>query len=1432
MDFIIKGMKKDSSVSTFDPNYAFDIKNMRMFPTEESTLFSLENEKGNIEMPITWVNVNHGLEGIPIGQVLLGDTLILFIKGTHANTDQIVKLWIESDVLKGDCLYYGELNFDTSFPIEGIGYYENEDIQKVYWVDGKNQPRVINISTPGITTQSQTNTSFDFVMKLPFIESISITKVEDVLGEFGQGVIQYCCTYYNKYLQESNVFYTSPLYYLAHNDRGASPEENVATAFKFTLSNLATEFNYVRIYSIHRTTLDATPTVKIVSDISTTGNNPTIFYDNGTTGSIVDPTKILYVGGEPVSFNTLNQKDNTLFLGGIQLLRPKIDPYVRAYFANQSISFNGDKHLPRSSKTGIYPYNIQLKGSSKDIKTFKYLDWYRFGVQFQHITGKWSEPIWINDVQNNVKISGSYITNDDLILSTASYTFLNNTVIYKLANQGYVKARPVIVYPDINDRECIAQGILCPTVYNVEDRLSNSPFAQSSWSVRPNSPFDLAHSINVWADRNDLHTPSLNSRSGITANTNTTLPTVNLGGWNEFRHNSPIPDNNNRNAEIQCITNPPTNPYLSSLSGNIEIENINTWASNNRENYYVDQSIVTLHSPEFEFEDSFANLDSKSLKLRIIGIVPLTGSVSDVDIQTSTPQKFYNGSSILPPGLYKENIGDSNISKHGWKNMISAPCWLSEGSHLYSNNDDRWNTGFVVYPWHRNGSLTNEYTLDGDKRHSTLQYKKMSNLRYSYNTYYFDLNKIWKAYIAGDPSKTGISGVKLFNSNELTSVKIPSPLPSIIDDITYYGNVDKILIPSKSSSDKEKGYKIRVSTRLAPTDGFHAIFKHDYQQACDVLDIHGDIETNRGNDPVSIKYKSTPHAVLALNYDTSGLPIQRILPTIYEGETGSTWIANSQSVDLATELKRMYWDKKNTIYGIAQDAINIDFTGINNSSVGYGPEYGFLWLGELYNDNIVNRFGGQTEEAFENNKWVACGESVDLLPDTNITLKWEEGDTYYQRYDHLKTYPYTLQDVNSMTEIVSFMCETRVNLDGRYDKNRGQSNNLTMLPSNFNLFNKVYSQSNNFFNYRYLKSDSLYLNNFNNSITWTTSKNAGELVDSWTNITLASTLDLDGDKGKVNAIKRFNNELITFQDKGISNILFNSRTQLNTVDGVPIELANSGKVDGKRYISDKFGCTNKWSICESPEGLYFIDDVTKSIFLFNGKIEDIADKLGFHSWINSKSQNTKVWNPVDFDSFVTYYDKVTGDVYFISKEECLSFSEPLGQFSSFYSYENTPYFSILGDVGITIQKDLSSTSDTYKIWKHRGGDYNKFFNVYQPYSITYIANPQPTSDKIFNNLEFKSDEYNTLNVLQNDKTFDTLKVWNEYQNTGDVSLVNVLDKPSNLKKKFRVWRVNIPRDSSNHRDRIRNPWAYIKLSKNEENIDKLLLHNLSVLYFE
>jgi hypothetical protein len=66
--------------------------------------------------------------------------------------DRIYRLTLSSDefneyVTEIVPLYYGfTLNFSIDNLIDAIPYYETELIQKVYWIDGINQPRVINIA--------------------------------------------------------------------------------------------------------------------------------------------------------------------------------------------------------------------------------------------------------------------------------------------------------------------------------------------------------------------------------------------------------------------------------------------------------------------------------------------------------------------------------------------------------------------------------------------------------------------------------------------------------------------------------------------------------------------------------------------------------------------------------------------------------------------------------------------------------------------------------------------------------------------------------------------------------------------------------------------------------------------------------------------------------------------------------------------------------------------------------------------------------------------------------------------------------------------------------------------------------------------------------------------------------------------------------------
>ena len=1504
--FNIKGMTRDMAVSKFSSEYAFENKNLRIIATDENTSFGLVNERGTAPMSLYGLSSNY-ITGTPIGQEVINNQLILFTTNSNG-TDKIYKFNLSFNegqpegYLYSTELYTGDLNFDSEHPIECISIYEDEQLQNVYWTDGKNQPRVINIAAD-TTTKSHWNADyFNFARNIGIKGKLSVQRDDSAAGSFAAGVIQYCFTYYDMYGPESPIVYTSPLSYISHQNRGGKPDDIISCAFKVTLSSgdYNNNFDYIRLYSIQRTSLNATPIVRKVADIGIRGRASGISYiDTGEGGEAVDPTTLLYVGSEKIVAETIAQKDNTLFLGNITAPLGALPSSIKSTArSSESITYSAPEvllSLPDNRSVGQYGYTSQLVGSNNNsnITYFKKGETYRLGFQAQHNTGKWSEVVFLKDYT-----MGSGIANSDsgMNIRRIRAVISDTSILQALFNAGYIKIRPMVVFPEGAERVTICQGVLCPTVYNVEDRYTNSPFAQSSWFFRPIPPGEASSYAN-------------------------TGNVVTQGKWAEFRHNYPIPSNDDPNAEIQCIYNPPNNPavYASLYEPHTEQD----WVADNKECFFVDQSIVTLHSPDIEFEDTLKNFESDDVGIRIVGYVPIDAQTSDIDIIATAPMNYIKGYSsdkydyypTVAPGFVKPKVAAATGSGNGWRCLLSGPMWFDELSNHKADNILKLPVGFVVYPWHRNGALNNARagTVDGDLP-SRLLHKKMSITRFSKNSI-----MLGSATTLTD----GVSSAATFSSDELSMVRIKAPDNSGISDITYYGNVDKLVSPHNRYYNYHSGeidtdgisgqialtgwgsnlqagaaYPIIIAdpgnasllndssytsrtvlsnpefTDLSSTDwaldllnvravrNTTDIFKQPYEimayQSVETRDevdyavekryIFKDSPT-RSTDPVSIKYKSTPHIVLALNQASTSK--QTVLP---RANTYNS-VAINKYPTVYSNTPGVFW--KSSITGINQ----------TNITISPAPTTGFLWLADLYRKTAPsNIFGGTGEDAIENNVWIPAGEPVVITNGTgtaalsSVTITWTQGDTYYQRYDCLKTYPFTMEDQNSVVDILSFMCETRVNIDGRCDKNRGSLSNLYTTPATFNLFNPVYSQKNNFFNYRSIGRNKITSDRHPNLVTWTKTKTLGETVDTWANITLASTLNLDGDKGSVRALRRFNNDILAFQDGGISQILYNENMQITTTAGVPIEIANSGKVSGKRYISNHIGCVNKWSICAAPAGVYFMDDIGKDIYLFDGKLNNISDRYGFHSWVISNFDVIRTWNPKDFLSNmeISYYDKTNGDVMFITGDTCLSFSEPLGSFSSFYSYEKTPFFSQIKNVGIMWHVDDSLPSNDanygkYRAWSYERGPYNSFFGVYKPFYTTVIANEHPTEDKVFDNIEYRGDtfKYGSTGVNDtipegtylHDNTFDRLETWNEYQH-GIASLTDVKDwgsSASNLKKKFRIWRAQIPRNTENKggtelinytRDRMRNPWLYIKLSKETANTNQSILHDLAVLYFE
>ena len=1573
------GMQRDIAISKNPSGFLYDARNIRITQREDDTLIAITNERGTESFGIT-------ISGDYLGHCLLNEWLVVF--STHFNettqkwTDFIERInlkKIKSGEPNISILFQGNLNFSLEHPIEAIGSYENESVQKVYWTDGLNQPRIINITPERIGVPHAENsfygpedsTTFDFVREIDLNAEVSVRKVLGASGIFPGGVIQYAFTYYDKFGQESNVFYTTPLLYTSYNDRGVSPEDKADNAFEITVKNPDLRFDFVRIYSIMRTSENGTPICKSVQDLDigilrTPGNTDTslTFVDTNTTGEVIDPTELLYKGGEEITAQTIEQKDGTLFLGNINITRPNvrsvdfsgtdvvetavqaaqaveavrivqkvlepssprrsrpiessshsadiiddavvvdivgggdmeliIDNKAVAVITNTdentyvitsndpdvdnsttvvvdtdhydvdddisvvvssdgnydvdviddsvivsrndkdydvvvggyviSVAHDGDiplidggyiidvdngnntgstgeliedgqdiyyqnggltvrcaqRHLffPDSEDT-TYIYNNQLTGysdtgltKSSSCAGFKRGDYYRLGCQFQYKNGKWSEPVFIGDMQE-LDAPSFTVRSGNIPTHVTLPTFigtLDASISETLYNMGYRKVRSVVVFPELYDRVTLCQGVANPTLFTTEHRDNNKDlYAQSSWFFRPY----LSNNLSPYNSDKCTISPSY-------------YEAQNHSKWLTTTHNQFT----NSGSPLVPIYDPT----------NIRGVEIQGWFDD-VDRFQIEDAFCTLHSPDIEFDEQLWLTDLTGVKKKCVGDVQFTKTLSNIDIQTESAPISSMGSGFVHKSFI-QNYSYGIVSGLFWDDCVAEDLG-ADGTSIRAE-DAQWSScKWMVYSWNKTGSLNND--IDRPEglgtRSAVLKKKVISNLRYA-ETVYNETGSLedFSCY------------PQIFRDDQLSILKFNiGGTPRV-----YMGNIDTLLTPYYGegmyfafSTLQRNPRPINLKVKDVPTP-----FNSDYIWKITVKDFETSDGKNLANGGIYRYYNTNDNWAWG-----EAKNITKDIGNQYLGLLGNK------------DFVRMKYKSTPHLVGLfSPNTVN------STQSTSVLRIYEVIKPGDnskqdepLYRQTM---FGGVSKDAFQANTWLPCGEPVTLSYDgqTDVEFNFWYGDTYYQRWDCLKTYPFTREDINQIVEIGSFMLETHVNIDGRYDRNRGQLDNTNMSPINFNLMNPVYSQLNNFYSYKILDSK-FYLNNsFPNQVTWTKEKQAGADIDLWTNITLASTYDMDGSKGEVISLNTWKDSIFCFQNKGISNILFNSRVQIPTSDGVPIEISNSYKVDGYRYITDGTGCVNKWSIRETPAGIYFIDSVTNDLYHVGEGLTDVSLTHNMQTWFKD--------NTIDR----TLYDDVHHDIYLVNDTEALCYSEILGQFTSFMDYGGISLIE-------SYDKDVFTLHDV-ELYRMFTGEYNLFFDypgssvTPKPWYITFISNGLDNKDmdfdKIFTNIDYRMDMFDSTGAYLPEESFDTIRVFNEYQDTGDVTLKHpvVIGEPisynldeMNLEKKYRIWRIQIPRDSTNILDRIRNPWCKITLSRNAQDNNKAVLQDLNVQYF-
>ena len=509
-------------------------------------------------------------------------------------------------------------------------------------------------------------------------------------------------------------------------------------------------------------------------------------------------------------------------------------------------------------------------------------------------------------------------------------------------------------------------------------------------------------------------------------------------------------------------------------------------------------------------------------------------------------------------------------------------------------------------------------------------------------------------------------------------------------------------------------------------------------------------------------------------------------------------------------------------------------------------EYWFLNIVNLINTSI-------TDSPYTNNvgfySWKECGNSK-TIPSTEeledptsdeVILNYDEGDTYFQRYNCVKTYLSDADQQNDIGETASVMIESYINLDGIkkqgvYNTAEFRDSNIYLDPhnaTNIDLINPIYSKQNTLVTHREIDfryTDST-LTHYPTLIMWSSQKMFGNEEDYWMQFPENNMYYASGNNGAIQNLSTFQDQVYCLQEHGFSQLDFNSKALIDTDNANPISITS---IEGTRlthntYLSDNIGTQNKWSVVTSKYGIYFVDDTLQSIYRFSANgIEDLSQLYSFKTW--TKLNTTTIdstWNPIGWNkSLVSSYDLSNNDVYFTNKDYCLCFNESLDSFTSFYSYNNTHYMISYKDKFFAIKTD-HDINGSYLYQNHENYSKLLFDEPFDSY-VELLVNADLIYDKVFNFIEYYNDVYTfDDHLIPNHRSYNYLRVYNEYQDTGEVQ-TDMLSR-----QKFRLWKTQIPRHNfPNSRDRIRGVWCKVRLI-NKPRIDDIFrdqLHLISVNY--
>jgi len=310
-----KGLNTDIAIPSLPEGSYRMAYNWTFTANSAGTVGSLTNPASNIEAFTT-------IDADLVGYINIGKkTILFFTDGVTSyiysvNDDLASLIYEDSSTTDGS-----RLGLDPDFKISGVGKIETSNISKIYWADGKNEVRYMDIN------KDYTNASVHLFSLVPNISIGEISVNEDSIIEGGNlkaGAIQYTYRLFNKNGAETVFSSVTELLRLtsyipsgAAEFYGSDIDKIINKSVRIDFEGIDTSFDYIRVYAIFYESFTDEPNFYLVQEFEIPADSFSII-DTGNYPEQFPISELSTIGTRQFVAGDLAEKNNHLFAGNIK----------------------------------------------------------------------------------------------------------------------------------------------------------------------------------------------------------------------------------------------------------------------------------------------------------------------------------------------------------------------------------------------------------------------------------------------------------------------------------------------------------------------------------------------------------------------------------------------------------------------------------------------------------------------------------------------------------------------------------------------------------------------------------------------------------------------------------------------------------------------------------------------------------------------------------------------------------------------------------------------------------------------------------------------------------------------------------------------------------------------------------------------------------